>query len=68
MLIKWALERCRKDEVPAYLESTAIAGTLNQRLGFTPEEKISLTFHDGRVYEEVAYLFRPGINVGEGTT
>ena len=60
MLIKWALDRCIQERIPAYLESTPVAWTLYQRLGFTPEERISMTFEDGSVYEEVGYLFRPG--------
>lgn len=59
MLIKWALDRCAKEGVPAYLESTSIASALYQRLGFTPKERISMTFDDGSIYEEIGYLFRP---------
>ena len=59
ILIKWALDRCSKDKISAYLESTPVAGALYTRLGFTPEEKISITFPDGSAYEEVGFLFRP---------
>ena len=59
MLVKWALERCTKENVPAYLESTPVASALYQRLGFTQEQRISMTFEDGSRYEEVGYLFRP---------
>ncbi|MCJ1280204.1 hypothetical protein MMC21_008031 [Puttea exsequens] len=59
ILITWALDRCRKDEKLAYLESTSVAWPLYTRLGFTPGEKISMTFQDGSAYEEVGYLFRP---------
>ena len=58
MLIKWALDRCIADGVPAYLESTAVASGLYTRLGFTSEEKISMAFQDGTSYEEMGYLFR----------
>lgn len=63
MLTTWALDRSSKERVSAYLESIAIAGALYQRLGFTPEEKISITLEDGSVYEEVVYLFRPVVGV-----
>ncbi|KAL9611614.1 MAG: hypothetical protein Q9167_003729 [Letrouitia subvulpina] len=66
MLIRWALDRCIKERVPAYLESTPTAWALYQRLGFTPKETISMTFDDGSVYEEVGYLFRPGAGPGAG--
>ncbi|KAL9127406.1 MAG: hypothetical protein Q9217_003702 [Psora testacea] len=60
MLIKWALDNCSKEGIPAYLESTPVAWALYQRVGFTAEERISMTFEDGRVYEEIGYLFRRG--------
>lgn len=59
MLIKWALDKCMKESVPAYLESTPVAWALYQRLGFTAEQRIALMFEDGSKYEEVGYLFRP---------
>ena len=58
MLIRWALDKCSADGIPAYLESTAVASALYTRLGFKAEEKISMRFQDGSVYEEVGYLFR----------
>jgi hypothetical protein len=61
MLIKWALDRCSEERIPAYLESTAVASALYQRLGFTPKESISMTFEDGSMYGELGYLFRPTI-------
>ncbi len=67
MLIRWALDRCRKEGVPAQLESTATALTLYQRMGFMPEEGISMMLEDGTVYEEVGYLFRPGAGVARQT-
>lgn len=59
ILIKWALDRCIEDKTSAYLESTLVAWALYTRLGFTPQEKVPMTFPDGSVYEEVGFLFRP---------
>ncbi|MCJ1344462.1 hypothetical protein MMC31_002665 [Peltigera leucophlebia] len=59
MLIKWALDQCSKDKTSAYLESTPVAWALYTRLGFTPEEKISMTFPDKSSYKEVGFLCRP---------
>lgn len=66
ILIKWGLDRCSEDKTSAYLESTPVASALYTRLGFTPEEKISMTFPDGSEYEEVGFLFRPDKGVRRG--
>lgn len=60
MLIAWGLDKCVRERISAYLESTFIAEALYRRLGFTRKERISMTFEDGSLYEEVGYLFRPG--------
>ena len=61
MVIKWALDKCSKERIPAYLEATPKSWALYKKLGFTLEERISMTFDDGSVYEEIGYLFRPGV-------
>jgi len=65
MLMNWALDRCKEENVPAYLESTMDAGPLYRRLGFEPAQKISMVLKglgvDGAplLYEEACFLFRP---------
>lgn len=59
ILTKWGLDRCKEEKIPAYLESTIVAKSLYEDLGFEPKEKISITFKDGSIYEEYGCVFRP---------
>ena len=59
MLTKWGLDRCRREKIPAYLESTLVAKALYEELGFESKEKISITFEDGSMYEEYGCVFQP---------
>ena len=56
MLMQWAIQKCREENLPAYLESTTAASALYQKLGFVPAKKISIALEDDMVYEEVCYL------------
>ena len=64
LLVKWALDRCKRDDVPAYLESTLNAGLFYQRHGFESVKKLSMALDgvgkDGAsiVYEEMCLIFR----------
>lgn len=65
LLLQWGLERCRRDAVPAYLESTFDAVPLYERHGLRAAGKISMVLggmvRDGApvVYEETCFVFRP---------
>jgi hypothetical protein len=63
MLVKWGLERSRKENVPAALESTIDAAPFYENLGFKAEKQISMQLDgvgkDGGVYEETCFVFRP---------
>ena len=59
MLIKWAIDKCKEEKIPAYLESTPMASALYRRLGFGPGKRFHITFEDGSTYEEEGYLFQP---------
>ncbi|KAL4939167.1 hypothetical protein BDV06DRAFT_199337 [Aspergillus oleicola] len=65
MLVTWGLERARKENVPAALESTKNAWAFYERLGFKGEEMIPMTLdgvaEGGKsvLYEEMCFVFRP---------
>ena len=59
MLTDWGLDRCRKEKIPAYLESTPVAIAFYAKAGFVPVEKMKMTFQDGSIYEEWGCIFRP---------
>ncbi|KAI4094319.1 MAG: hypothetical protein LQ339_007505 [Xanthoria mediterranea] len=56
-LIEWGLDRCRKSNVPAYLESTLMAVPLYERLGFKTMYKVSIILGRSVTYEEACCLF-----------
>ncbi|KAL6717454.1 hypothetical protein ACLMJK_005369 [Lecanora helva] len=58
-LIKWGLDKCVEDNLPAYLESTLTAGPLYERLGFTLVENISIILGGSTLYHEACYLYKP---------
>ncbi len=65
LLIMWGQDRCRRENVPAYLESTIEAGPLYKRHGFEAVETISLALKATEdedlptIYQEIGFLFRP---------
>ncbi|KAL4957553.1 putative GNAT family acetyltransferase [Aspergillus filifer] len=65
MLVNWGLERARKENVPAALESTKNAWAFYEKLGFKGEETISMALDgvgeagESVLYEEVCFVFRP---------
>ncbi|CAO1601616.1 hypothetical protein XANCAGTX0491_005269 [Xanthoria calcicola] len=56
-LIQWGLDRCRKSQIPAYLESTLMAVPLYERLGFKTMYKVSMILGGSGTYEEACCLF-----------
>jgi GNAT superfamily N-acetyltransferase len=65
MMVQWGIGNCRREGVPAYLESTMEAASLYKKNGFKAAADISLEIGrkpgDGSVdvYREVACLFQP---------
>ena len=65
MLLRWCLRRCTKENVPAYLESTADAGPLYEKHGFERVDTIDMLLdgNEGSAkamnYEETCFLFNP---------
>lgn len=62
LLIKWGVDRCIEDHVPALLESTVDAGPLYRRHGFRAAEDISMELGQTAggmpvVYEETSFLY-----------
>ncbi|KAI0844407.1 putative GNAT family acetyltransferase [Daldinia vernicosa] len=62
-MVRWGMDRSRKDGAPAYLESTLEAASFYRNLGFVDVDKISLEYGiDGTeicsTYEEVSFLYR----------
>jgi GNAT superfamily N-acetyltransferase len=67
LLLRWALEHCARENVPAYLEGTIDAGPLYERHGFKAVANLSMVLEgiirDGEpvVYEETCFIFRPNV-------
>ncbi|WEW57466.1 hypothetical protein PRK78_002933 [Emydomyces testavorans] len=65
LLVKWGLDRCEKENVPAILEGTTNANPFYERFGFKSEERILMQLdgvgQDGAsmLYEETCFVFRP---------
>lgn len=62
-LMQWGLDRCRKGNIPAYLESTLNAVPFYERLGFKTVNKVSIVLEGSVTYEEACCLFEPCIKV-----
>lgn len=62
-LMQWGLDRCRKSNLPAYLEGTLNAVTLYERLGFKTMCKVSIVLEGSVTYEEACCLFEPCIEI-----
>lgn len=65
MLVNWGLERCKRENAVALLESTMEAAPFYEKLGFCAEETISMRLDEvgeggrGEDYEEVCFAFWP---------
>ncbi|KAH8600204.1 putative GNAT family acetyltransferase [Bisporella sp. PMI_857] len=65
LMIQWGIDQCRKNNFPAYLESTLEASSLYYKHGFVAQERISLhldRLEGGTVpetYAEVGFVFNP---------
>lgn len=64
MMVQWGLEHCKREGVPAYLESTMEAVPLYSKNGFIVAADMSLSIkREGdstdNVYQEVACIFQP---------
>lgn len=66
MLVNWALERSKRENVPIALESTMDAEPFYEKLGFRSEGCISMpVVVDGEsvVYREMCLVYRPSLAV-----
>ncbi|KAF2787556.1 putative GNAT family acetyltransferase [Melanomma pulvis-pyrius CBS 109.77] len=68
MMVQWGLEHCKREGVPAYLESTMEAAPLYSKNGFTVAATMSLSMkgegdNTDKVYQEVACIFRPWLKI-----
>ncbi|KAK3324478.1 putative GNAT family acetyltransferase [Cercophora scortea] len=65
LLVGWAVERCKEENVPAYLESTGDALRLYESFNFKVERTIKMELEgmgphgSSVVYEEMCFLFQP---------
>ncbi|KAF2111587.1 putative GNAT family acetyltransferase [Lophiotrema nucula] len=70
MMVQWGLEHCKREDIPAYLESTMEAAALYEKNGFVIAAYMCLNI-EGKgdstvdVYEEAACIFRPTLNCHE---
>ncbi|KAI0478144.1 putative GNAT family acetyltransferase [Xylaria cf. heliscus] len=64
MMVRWGLEKCNKDNVLGYLESTLDAVPFYEKMGFVKSGQISLKYQIGdqnryEVYDEFAFVYHP---------
>jgi len=65
LLIKWGIDRCTTDQVPALLESTVDAAPLYRRHGFKAAESVSMVLEENSedgtsiIYHETCFLYTP---------
>ncbi|KAK5730541.1 hypothetical protein LTR15_000478 [Elasticomyces elasticus] len=61
LLMAWAMERSKTENIPLYLESTVEAASFYERLGFTAIEKVELryvnSFGKSETYTEIVFTF-----------
>jgi predicted N-acetyltransferase YhbS len=58
-LLRWGIDLCDKDGVPACLDSTVEAAkTFYQKAGFAERGRIRLVVN-GKMYEEVTCVYEP---------
>ncbi|KAI0834418.1 putative GNAT family acetyltransferase [Hypoxylon sp. FL0890] len=62
MMVRWGMNQCRKEGIPAYLESTLEASSFYKKLGFVDVEKISLRYDVEnskmwKIYEEICFVY-----------
>jgi hypothetical protein len=64
MLLKWGLERCNRENLPIYLESTVESVSWYEKHGFQATSTISLRLceHIDKVYEEIGLMYEPTVN------
>ena len=55
-LIRWGLEKSKREDVPAYLESTPNAAALYERLGFRAVDRLSIILDGSGTYDEICFL------------
>ena len=58
LLVQWGLDRCRREQVRAYVESTSLAEPVYTRLGFEARETISTVCKGGN-YDRIVLVYRP---------
>jgi len=64
-LVKWGIERCEQEGVPAYLEGTLNAAAFYEKMGFRALDRISLRYEldseENRdwVYQETVFRYDP---------
>lgn len=72
-MIKWGIEQCQKENVPAYVESTLEAAPFYEKNGFVALETFSLDIkglveaNGKEIYSEISFLFTPSITESKGT-
>ena len=59
MLVRWAFERCKMEQLSAYVESTSVAENFYKSLGFELEDIVFTVLEDGTVYDRIAMAYRP---------
>jgi len=62
-LIRWGLDRCAKNKIPAYLESTLSAAPIYEKLGFKTAERLSIVLEGPVIYEEACCLYEPNDDI-----
>ena len=60
-LIRWGLDKCAREGIPAYLESTPNAASIYERLGFWRVERLSIVLSGSITYEEICYVVGPSV-------
>ncbi|KAI1382924.1 putative GNAT family acetyltransferase [Hypoxylon trugodes] len=63
MMVRWGMEQCKQDNVPAYLESTLEAADFYRKLGFIDKETFTLAYEETDsklpgVYEEISFTYQ----------
>ncbi|KAI2611897.1 putative GNAT family acetyltransferase [Hypoxylon sp. NC1633] len=62
MMVRWGMERGRKERVPTYLESTLEAAPFYRKHGFVDVERFSLEYQvlghgPSEIYEEISFIY-----------
>ncbi|KAI5925308.1 putative GNAT family acetyltransferase [Camillea tinctor] len=62
LMVRWGMEQCERERVPAYLESTLEAAPFYAKSGFRAVEKFALDYESGgrtERYEEISFVYEP---------